>query len=164
MPATQWKPLKNIDMNCFACGPENSNGLKMTFESNGDQLRSRVTVPGHLRGWNNLVHGGILSTICDEAMSWSAIHLTQRFILTKTMNVSFKKPALIETALIAKGYIKERLNERKVIMTAEIYDETGDLCASSEGEFVLFTPDQFRAMKLMPEELLNEMISMFKAN
>ena len=76
-----WKPLEGVDRECFACGVMNDYGLKMTFESYGEMLRSFLTVKPQFRGWSNLVHGGILSTILDETMSWSAIHLMQRFIL-----------------------------------------------------------------------------------
>lgn len=156
-----WKNIKNIDMHCFACGLENSHGLQMKFRSNGVQLRSEVTVPDYLRGWSNLIHGGILSTILDETMGWTAIHLLSSFILTKDMKVSFKKPVKIGTVLISTGQIKERINDRKVVVAAEIRDEEGDVCASSEGEFVLFTRDQFAAMDIVPEELLDEMTAMF---
>ena len=69
-PAQVWVPVENDDMHCFACGKENRYGLKMGFESNGEKLRSGIIVPEHLRGWENLVRGGIISTILDEAMSW----------------------------------------------------------------------------------------------
>ncbi len=161
MTETQWKPLAGVDRECFACGWENPYGLQMTFESNGEQLRSGLTVKERFRGWSNLVHGGILSTILDEMMSWTAIHLTQRFILTKGMNVSFKKPVKIETPLIISGYIKERNSDRKARVVAEIRDEAGDVCALSEGEFVLFTMEEFGSMGVMPEEELTEMAAAF---
>ena len=63
------------DHNCFACGPANPHGLHMSFMSNGEVVVSHLTVPEHRRGWNNMVHGGIISTILDEGMSWAAIHL-----------------------------------------------------------------------------------------
>lgn len=161
MSNTTWKPLKNICMHSFGSGPLNSNGLKMTFASNGHQIRSQVTVPEHLCGWSKLVHGGILTTICDEVMGWCALELIRQFTLTKSMAISFKKPARIKTNLTAVAYIKERLNERNALMTGEIYDTEGELCASCEGEFVLFTPDQFARMNLIPKELLEEMRAMF---
>jgi len=78
-----WVPLPRLDKDCFGCGSENHSGLRMTFETNGSQIRSRLTVPSRFRGWSKLVHGGVISTILDETMSWAAIILTKRFILTK---------------------------------------------------------------------------------
>jgi acyl-coenzyme A thioesterase PaaI-like protein len=154
MTETQWTPLMGRDMECFACGAENPFGLQMTFESNGKQLRSRLTVSPRFRGWSNLVHGGILSTILDETMGWTAIHLTQRLILTKGMTVAFIKPVRINTPLSILGFIKERISERKARMVAEIRNEEGTLCASAEGEFVLFTMEEFSTMDIIPEEEL----------
>ena len=161
MSETMWKPLEGVDRACFACGSENPFGLQMTFKSNGELLSSNVTVKPQFRGWSNLVHGGILSTMLDETMSWTAIHLTKRFILTKGMTVAFKKPVRVGTSLHLTGYIKERISERKARVVAEIRDEEGDLCASSEGDFVLFTVEEFGTMGIMPEEELSEMAASF---
>ncbi|WP_300667288.1 PaaI family thioesterase [Desulfoluna sp.] len=159
MTEPKWKPLPSVDRDCFACGTENSHGLQMTFESNGEQLRSTLIVKPRFRGWSNLVHGGILSTMLDETMSWTAIHLTERFILTKGMTVSFKKPVRVGTTLSMTGIIKERISERKARVVAEIRDEDGEICAASEGEFILFTLEEFGSMGIMSEEELTVMAS-----
>lgn len=71
MTQHEWRSLTNIDHDCFGCGQHNHQGLKMTFASNGEQLRSELVIPEHLRGWSNLVHGGITTTILDEMMGWA---------------------------------------------------------------------------------------------
>ncbi len=157
MREERWEPLVGLDKGCFACGLENPHGLHMTFESNGNRLRSSVTVKRQFRGWSTLVHGGILSTLLDEVMGWTALYLTKRFTLTKGMQVNFKKPVRIDTPLSVTGYVKERIGDRKVVMVGEIWDAEGDLCASSHGEFVLFTPEQFGTMGIMTEDELTEL-------
>ncbi len=154
-----WKPLASVDKECFACGPENSHGLKMCFESNGRQIRSKLVMKQAFRGWSNLIHGGILSTMLDEAMSWTVINLTGKFMLTRSMIVVFKKPVRVGTALTVTGYIKERSSERKVLVVAEIHDENGDLCAASEGDFALFSKKHFLRMNIIPEEDIEAMES-----
>lgn len=161
MSESEWEPLVGVDRKCFACGLDNPYGLQMTFESNGDRIRSAVTVDPRFRGWSNLVHGGILSTLLDETMGWAALYLTKRFTLTKGMSVAFKKPVRIGTPIFMTGYVKERIGHRKVCVVAEIRDETGDLCASSEGEFVLFTMEEFGTMGIVSHEELTEMAAAF---
>lgn len=161
MDIKEWEKIPNVDMNCFGCGPENHHGLKMTFETNGEKLRSIVIVPDHLRGWSNIVHGGVLSTICDEIMAWAAIYFSKRFILTKTMKISFLKPVTIGSRLEVIGYIKEQIDERNIIMAGEIYNEKDRMCAKSTGEFVLFTHEEFQQLNIMPDDLLNKMTNMF---
>ncbi|WP_299978293.1 PaaI family thioesterase [Desulfobacula sp.] len=161
MNTKEWEKIPNVDTNCFGCGSENHRGLKMTFESNGEKLRSIVTVPDHLRGWSNIVHGGVLSTICDEIMGWAAIYLSKRFILTKTMSTSFLMPVIIGSRLEIFGYIKERIDERNAIMAGEIYNEKGRLCTMSTGEFALFTSDNFKKLNIVPDDFLDKMTGMF---
>ena len=67
MTDNQWNHIENVDTLCFACGRDNAHGLQMIFESNGEKLRSTVTIPEHHRGWSNLVHGGILATLIGLA-------------------------------------------------------------------------------------------------
>jgi len=162
MTQADWYPIENIDRNCFACGQDNHHGLNMTFKTNGKQVRSRVTIPSHHRGWSNLAHGGILATMTDEIMSWTAIHLFKRFILTKQMTISYLRPVRIGTTITVTGSIKEHKHERSAIMKADIQDEKGNLCATGEGDFVLFTPEQFSMMNLLPREDMEQMIAQFK--
>lgn len=158
-PEGNWKPLASIDKECFGCGPENSHGLKMCFESNGKQIRSKLEVKKTFRGWSNLIHGGILSTMLDETMSWTVINFTGKFMLTRSMTVTFKKPVRVGAVLTVTGSIKEQSSERKAVVVAEIHDEAGDLCAASEGDFALFSKKHFLRMGIMPEEDIEEMAS-----
>ena len=68
------------DHNCFGCSPRNEAGLKMVFHINqeGDTAVSWLSVPDHLCGWANMVHGGIISTILDEAMGWAALVILKK--------------------------------------------------------------------------------------
>ncbi len=157
--AASWYPLVGVDKDCFGCGSDNAHGLKMKFESNGEQLRSRLIMNERFRGWSNLIHGGVLSTILDETMGWTVLCLTKKFMLTKGMYVGFRKPVRIGMKITSTGYIKEHLSDRRICVVGEIRDEAGDLCASSEGEFALFTREQFLRMKIMPEEDIEMMIA-----
>ena len=154
-----WKPLASVDKECLACGPENPHGLRMCFESNGVQIRSKLVMKQAFRGWSNLIHGGILSTILDETMSWTVINFTGKFMLTRSMTVTFKKPVRVGAALTVTGYIKEQSSERKALVVAEIHDVDGDLCAASEGDFALFSKKHFLRMAIMPEEDIEAMAS-----
>jgi uncharacterized protein (TIGR00369 family) len=157
-----WKPLPNVDKDCFGCGSENQSGLHMTFETNGEQIRTKLTVSSQFRGWSKLVHGGVISTILDETMSWAAITLTNRFILTKKMTIQFLRPVYVGSSLCGIGYIKEKSGERIAIVIGELFDDQGRLCATSEGEFVLYSKEQFSKLEILQEKDLEAMAAGFK--
>jgi len=158
-PDTIWKTLASADKECFACGPANPHGLRMCFESNGMKIRSKLVIRQAFRGWSNLIHGGIISTILDETMSWAVINFTGKFMLTRSMAITLKKPVHVGAAITVTGYIKEQSSERKALVVAEIRDENGDLCAASEGDFALFSKKHFLRMVIMPEEDIEAMAS-----
>ena len=157
-----WKQLDSFDKDCFGCGCENQVGLRMTFATNGAQVRTKLTVPPQFRGWSKLVHGGVISTILDETMSWTAIILTKRFILTKKMTVQFHRPIYVGTPLWGIGSIAEKIGERKAMVKAEIFDDQGQLCAASEGEFVLYSKEQFAKLGIIQEEDLQALAAGFE--
>ncbi len=155
----RWQNLVGVDKECFACGLENPHGLHMKFETNGIQLRSKLKMEKRFRGWSNLIHGGILSTILDETMGWTVLCLTKQFMLTKGMKVAFKKPVRIGMEITVNGYIKEHVSQNKIVVVAEIRDEKDNICASSEGLFALFSREQFLRMGILPEEDLDAMVA-----
>ena len=93
---------------CFGCSPVNPSGLQMKFSASRDTVFSNVTIPDHLCGWSNIAHGGVLTTILDEIMSWSALHFLKRITMTKSMNIEFIKPVYIQQSLKAEGRVLEK--------------------------------------------------------
>lgn len=135
-----YRELKNRgNHNCFGCSPTNESGLKLRFYTDEECVFTRVTIPEHLGGWQNLAHGGIVSTILDEIMSWTAIYMLKQFILTKSMSVDFLQPVYILSPLVAKGEVVEKVNEREVIIQGFLYNAEGELCSRSRATFALLS-------------------------
>jgi len=55
---------------CFVCGAHNPHGLRLRFRREGDEVRADFTPQTQHAGFRGIVHGGILSTVLDEAMFW----------------------------------------------------------------------------------------------
>ena len=131
-------PLKENDVvACFGCGVHNPHGLQMTFFTDGSGVFSKVTVPVHLGGWNNLVHGGVLSTICDEIMGWTAMYRMKKMTLTKTMTVDFRRAVFVSDTLRAHGQVVEVRDANEVVVEGSIHNGNGELCVNSRGVFAL---------------------------
>ena len=155
MDDRKFKPLKNFisDRTCFGCGDANPAGLKMTFRTDGTTVVSELSVPAHLCGWNRLVHGGILSTLMDEIMSWTAIHLLQRLILTKSMQIDFLHPVYVGTPLRLEGRIDRHLSPKEAEVTADLHIKDGmRRCTHARGRFALFTAEAMQRMKIMDKD------------
>jgi len=150
------KPIRSFyeDRACFGCGVDNSHGLRMTFQSDGERVVSRLTVPEHLCGWDNIVHGGIVATIHDEMMSWTAIQLLHKMILTKSVTVDFLRPLFTGRAIEARATIQSEVSPREAIVESAIYDEAGTCCSKGRGTFALITPEFARKQGLITEKAI----------
>ncbi|HOV85126.1 MAG TPA: PaaI family thioesterase [Syntrophobacteraceae bacterium] len=142
--------------NCFACSRTNPSGLKMNFYTDGQKIVSRVRVAPNLSGWDQLVHGGILATMLDEAMGWGVLHLVGRITLTKSMTVDFLKPAYVNRELKVESHILERRGDREVWMEGFLWNDAGELCAKSLGSYALFTAEDMKRRKILNEELIRD--------
>ena len=150
-----YKRLPNSpNHNCFGCSPVNPSGLQMKFYKSESAVYSKVTVPDHLCGWNNLVHGGVLTTIMDEIMSWAAIYLLKRVPMTKSIAVDFLKPVYIGRALQVQGAVLEKTGKRDVLMEGRIFNEDDTCCARATGTFAVFSPAVARRLRITDNESL----------
>jgi acyl-coenzyme A thioesterase PaaI-like protein len=149
------KPLPtSADHNCFACSPVNEAGLQMVFFQHADTVYSRVTIPAHLGGWNAVTHGGVVSTILDETMSWAAMVLLRRLSFTQKMTVEFKRTVAVGTTMEAEGRIREVRNNREAVVEGILTDPTGNVCAVSEGTFRIFSPAVAKRLKIADDKML----------
>jgi uncharacterized protein (TIGR00369 family) len=143
------------DHSCFGCSPTNAYGLQMKFFTDDKQsLFSWVRVPEHLCGWDNLVHGGVLSTILDEAMGWTAIHFLKKFALTHSMTVKYLKPVYVGEEIRVEGRVLEVRGEREATAEGCIYKGEDTLCAKSTGSFRLFNAESIVRLGIMKEKAL----------
>jgi uncharacterized protein (TIGR00369 family) len=86
-------PLSAVrsDHHCFGCGGKNPIGLHLRFTRTDDGVSAPfVPVPEH-QGFEQIVHGGILSTVLDEAMAW-AVASEGIWAVTGDMRTRFRRP------------------------------------------------------------------------
>ena len=130
----------SADHNCFGCSPINPSGLQMEFFAGHDTVVSNVTIPDHLCGWSNIAHGGVITTILDEIMSWAALHFLKRITMTKSMEIEFIKPVYIHSLLKAEGKVVAVTGQHDAAMAGILYNERGVACARSTAKFSIFSP------------------------
>jgi uncharacterized protein (TIGR00369 family) len=134
----------------------------MSFFTDEEAVFSRVTIPQHLCGWSNVAHGGVISTILDEVMSWAAMYLLKRVSLTQTMTVEFIKPVSSSTVMEAEGTVVELQGRRDACMKGVLTNTDGKVCATSTGTFKTFSPAVAQRLKIADEGLLTWFDSLFE--
>ena len=53
----------------FGCGDDNPIGLRLRFTPSGEGVKASFIPSAEHQGFQEVVHGGIISTVLDEAMA-----------------------------------------------------------------------------------------------
>ena len=131
----------------------------MQFYRLGDRVCSDITLQRNHEGWENMAHGGIISTILDEVMSWTVLYFKRTFLVTRKMNMKYIKPVSLGIPLTARGKILDEPGNSRIEVQGEIVDAEGKLLVRSLGEFVMLAENQLTSV---PQSLKREMTSMFE--
>ena len=114
---------------CYGCGRNNPVGLKLTFTRDGDTLRTEFTPDWTHQGWPGLLHGGILGTLLDEAMS-NAAYATGNTCLTASITIRLRQPVEVEVPLVITARVT-RQRKKLIETTGEISLKDGTIIAES---------------------------------
>jgi acyl-coenzyme A thioesterase PaaI-like protein len=144
---------------CFACGTANPVGLKMRFYRIGNAVYSDVQLAQHFEGWENMAHGGIISTILDEVMSWAIICFRRTLFVTRKMELKYVRPVPLNMALRARGRVMDEDRGALIKTRGELFDDAGRILARSVGEFARVTEEKLADV---PEGVKEEMFTLFK--
>ena len=127
--------------NCFVCGEKNPNGLRLNFEIDKKRktLQTTFIASPTFQGWDGIVHGGIISTLLDEAMAKLVYELGYPAV-TASLEVRFRNPSPILQPLSVHGEIVE-VNKRLIKAKSRIVKEDGTLLAEGKSTFVM-RPDK----------------------
>ena len=85
------------DYNCFGCSPNNGNGLRLHFYSEGDFVISKWTPTHDFEGYHNVLHGGIQATLLDEIANWSVYNNFQKGEILKMTLLRMQLPDIFDS-------------------------------------------------------------------
>jgi acyl-coenzyme A thioesterase PaaI-like protein len=106
-----------------------------------------------------MAHGGIISTLLDEIMSWTVIYFKKVFSVTRRIQVRYLKPVPVEVPVTVKGTITSDGTSRSCQAEAILLDSKGNILAKGEGEFVILSEDRLTAL---PDRFKEQMMDLFK--
>jgi acyl-coenzyme A thioesterase PaaI-like protein len=128
---------------CFGCGPSNPQGLHLVFTTDTSNPEIPVATaqvqldrlhegpPGH-------IHGGIVATLLDEAMSKLNRPLNV-LAMTRHMEVDYLHPVPLYQPLVLTSRHLNR-EGRKLFHQAEIQRSDGTVLARAKGLFIVVDP------------------------
>jgi acyl-coenzyme A thioesterase PaaI-like protein len=120
---------------CYGCGAENDQGLHMEFHREGDRTVCDFAPVDFQQGYPGRMHGGVVSTMIDEAMGWAVYH-SKKWGTTARLSVRYRRPVQLDGRLRVEAWITNE-RHRLIELRAEVRDESGALLADGEGTYML---------------------------
>ena len=130
---------------CYACGDLNPLGLHMHFRMEGEWAVAPFVARREHQGYPGFVHGGIVSTLLDEAMGW-ATYGRGVWAVTGRMETRFRGIVPVDEELEVRGRIS-RDRGRTLEVVAELRDASGKVLAEAEGLFFRVQGEQARRIE-----------------
>jgi acyl-coenzyme A thioesterase PaaI-like protein len=118
---------------CYACGDLNPIGLHLHFRLEGEWAIASFTARREHQGYPGFVHGGIVSSLLDEAMGW-ATYGRGIWAVTGRMQTRFRGVVPIDEAMEVRARIT-RDRGRALTVSATLTDPAGAVLAEAEGLF-----------------------------
>ena len=123
-----------VHANCVICSPSNERGLGLAFEAIADGcVQAALCCANHLEGYRGYLHGGIIASLLDEAMT-NCLLLHGRMGVTAELNVRFLGPVAVGGEVTVRAFIEED-HHPLFRLKADLLQE-GEIKASARGKFV----------------------------
>jgi len=124
------------DNYCFACGKDNPIGLHLIFSFDGEKITAKKRLAREFQGYEGAAHGGIVSTMLDDAM---CKFVTEKFCekaVTGRLEIRYKFPTPVENDLKITAWQE---NQRKNIISMRSTVETAEglITAEATAKFAL---------------------------
>lgn len=129
---------------CFVCGHSNVHGLQVQFYVEDNSVRVDLNFARHFNSFPNITHGGILSSILDEAMGWSAFIFSdiETFLFTRELTVTYKRNAPIGEPLLLIAEFVGAERGGMFSTKGKIVDMDGKIITASKGLFFPTSKDK----------------------
>jgi acyl-coenzyme A thioesterase PaaI-like protein len=117
-------PIEQANDRCFACGSRNTHGLRLCFATDGDHAVTTVWRTDEVwEGYRGVIHGGIVSTVLDEAMSKAVVAAGIR-AFTCELRVRLRERVQVAEELRVRGWVVEK-RKRRIAAEASLRDPNG---------------------------------------
>ncbi len=120
--------------NCFVCSANNEHGLNLEFTPSEDGgVSASFTCSKKYEGYPGVIHGGIISSIVDGAMT-NCLFIRGVVAVTADLNVRFRWPVFIDKKATVKAEVR-RNDSPLYVVEARIIQE-GKVRITATGKFL----------------------------
>lgn len=123
------------DHECFGCSDDNPIGLHLRFAADGDSVRAQyVPRPDH-QGFGGIIHGGIISTVLDEAMAWATAR-AGFWAMTGDMRIRFRQPLTVGESTVVTARVTGTRGRLVTTVGELVLESNRALVATATATFV----------------------------
>jgi uncharacterized protein (TIGR00369 family) len=115
------------DNYCFVCGEKNPYGLHLKFSLREGKISAEFVPQKTHQGYKDIVHGGIISTLIDEAMVKVAL-MQGISAITAEITIRFKNPLIVGEKAVVEATIA-KMNKRIIETSAHMKKTDNTLIA-----------------------------------
>ncbi len=141
---------KDERYSCFGCAPDNPEGLQLEFCEEGEYIKSTWKPRHALEGFINVLHGGIQATLLDEVASWVVFVKLGTAGVTSRMEVRYRRTVNVDKGEITVRGKLEEMKRNLAIISAQILDKDGRICAEARLEYYTFNKEKAQEKLLYP--------------
>jgi len=133
-PADAAPGNETLNPECFVCGGENPNGLHLDFQAEGQRASATLTARVGWESYKGVIHGGILSSVLDEAMAKAIISGGDQGF-TADLRIRFRKKVSVDEVVFVTGWVVSA-EKRRILAEASITSAEGEEKAHAWGVFL----------------------------
>ena len=142
---------------CFVCSEGHPHGLGLRFHHTKDGVVCLTAVPDSFCGFDGMVHGGIISTLMDEAAAYALFARHGRLGVTREMSSRFLKPVPTGAPLRVVGRVESFVPPGAEV-TMAIYDAAGELLAEGRSSWSFPRLSRIAALAGVQEKVLQSFL------
>ncbi|WAH37825.1 PaaI family thioesterase [Alicyclobacillus dauci] len=129
---------------CFVCGDKNPHGLHIKFQQDGDSVWAEFHCEERHIGWPNVQHGGITSSILDEASAYVPLNMGL-VTVTAELNISFKSPIRVGETVRVEAH-PTKTTKRLLLVEASLVSDKGEVKATSKAKMLVLSKEKQEQM------------------
>jgi uncharacterized protein (TIGR00369 family) len=120
---------------CIACDPQRKSGLCLDFQDAGEgKVRATFACATTFEGYPGYLHGGIISTILDSAMT-NCLFAHGHQAVTAELTVKFRAPVLLDHMAVIEAHTSRDLFPLFLMEATLVQD--GRTMATATAKFIV---------------------------